>query len=384
MKIGFDAKRIFRNFTGLGNYSRFLVRSLARSFPEYEYLLYTTKVVTHPDIEKITDLNNVHVRTPNSMVSKLKMSNVWRSYMMGSLAEKQGVDVFHGLSNELPMRAGNRMKHVVTIHDALFMRYPKLYNPVDLEIYKRKTKHACKVADRIVAVSQQTKEDIGRYFGEEYMQKTDVVYQGCHEQYKREYDPYILQKVKDCYKLPSDFLLTVGTMEPRKNAMLILKALNQYGSKLDMPLVIAGKSTPYKKQLQEYISLNKLDKQVIFLENVPFADLPKIYQLARIFIYPSHFEGFGIPIVEALNSKVPVITSKGGCFAEAGGPDSLYVDPKSPEELGEAILKILNNPQQTNRMIDNGLAYAGQFEENYIAADMMAVYKKLMPVLTTI
>ncbi|MFA0960983.1 glycosyltransferase family 4 protein [Roseivirga sp. BDSF3-8] len=379
MKIGFDAKRVFKNFTGLGNYSRFVVRALAQTFPENDYLLYTPKVVSHPDVNTIRQLDNVHVRTPNSMVAKLKMSSVWRSYMMGSLADKQGADIFHGLSNELPFRTGSRMKQVVTIHDVLFMRYPNLYNPVDQEIYKRKTKHACKVADRIIAVSQQTADDIITYFGEKWRSKIDVVYQGCHQQFKHEYDPYILQQVKDHYRLPADFLLTVGTMEPRKNAMLILRALEMSKHNLDVPLVIAGKSTAYKKELETFININKLNKQVIFLENVPFSDLPKIYQLARIFIYPSLFEGFGIPIVEALNSKVPVISSKGGCFAEAGGPDSMYVDPESPEELGQAILKILNNPQEANRMIDHGLHYAANFEEERIAADLMRVYRKLSP-----
>jgi glycosyltransferase involved in cell wall biosynthesis len=378
MKIGFDAKRAFLNKTGLGNYSRFVLRTLTEFFPDNKYLLYTPQSNrVHAELQPLIDQRSVQVRTPTGPMAMAGLSAVWRSYSLTKQAEKEGVQLFHGLSNELPIAKSNKVRKVVTLHDVLFLRYPHLYNLVDLAIYKQKTKWACKAADRIVAISQQTAQDLIDFY-KVPSSKIDVVYQGCHPSFRVEYDSYVLDRIASKYSLPQDFVLNVGTLEARKNALLILQAMAQLKNKIQLPLVLVGRATRYKEELMTYARKHNLIDQVHFLHNVPFEDLPKIYQLSRMFVYPSVFEGFGIPILEALSSRVPVITSKGSCFPEAGGPHSIYINPNDPEELADAILRVINNPTMATKMIIDGVAHSLGFEDAKVAQDLMNVYKKAL------
>jgi glycosyltransferase involved in cell wall biosynthesis len=377
MRIGFDAKRVFSNATGLGNYSRFIIKALSKNFQENDYYLYTPYQGFNSETKTLINLNNVHLRTPSSIISKMNLGSIWRSTIVGNVALKEGMNIFHGLSNELPLVLDRHLKSVVTIHDLLFIRYPDLYNFIDIEIYKRKVKHACKVADKIIAVSRQTAEDISDFLGID-QSKIEVVYQGCNPNFRKEYPPFELNKVVDKYKLPDDFILNVGTIEARKNSLLIIKALAHIKNLVDIPLVIIGKATKYKGDLLKLARKEDLMDRIIFLHDVSFEDLPKIYQLAKLFIYPSKFEGFGIPIIEALCSQIPVITSKGSCFAEAGGENSIYVDPEDYEELGDAILTVLNNPSLAGKMIMQGQEYVRRFDDRCIASELIRVYNNLV------
>lgn len=377
MKIGFDAKRAFANFTGLGNYSRFVVRVLSEYYPQNEYWLYSPKAAGHPEVEELVARPNIKVEMPSATLKALKLGAYWRSVSLGKVASKDGVQLWHGLSNELPLGGSKKLKKIVTIHDLLFMRYPQLYNLVDIGIYKQKFRWACKNADRVIAVSQQTARDLVEFFNVPE-EKIDVVYQGCHKSFREEYDSYVLDRISTKYNLPQDFILNVGTIEERKNALLIVKALAALKNKASIPLVIVGKPTAYKEVILKYAREHDLLDQLHFRHEISFEDLPKVYQLSKMFVYPSIFEGFGIPILEALCSKVPVITSKGSCFSEAGGSNSIYINPTSAEELAEAVLRILNNPTMGTKMIIDGVGHSMNFEDRQIAEDLMAVYQKTM------
>ncbi|MDQ3534267.1 MAG: glycosyltransferase family 4 protein [Bacteroidota bacterium] len=377
MKIGFDAKRAFTNFTGLGNYSRFVINALSNTFKENEYYLYAPYQGFDPEAKSLVKLENVHLRTPSSIIAKMNLGSIWRSAIVGNVALKDGVNIFHGLSNELPLVFDRKLKTVVTIHDLLFIRYPELHNFIDIEIYRRKVKHACKVADKIIAISEQTKEDLIDFLGVDES-KIEIVYQGCNPYFRKEYTPLELNMVIDKYKLPVDFILNVGTIEARKNALIIIKALSHIKNKIDIPIVIIGRATKYKDEIVRWAKKEDILSQIIFLHDVPVQDLPKIFQLAKLFVYPSKFEGFGIPIIEALCSQVPVISSKGSCFSEAGGKNSLYVDPEDSEEMGDAILSVLNNPSVATKMIMEGQEYVKKFNDDIIAANLNNVYQKLI------
>lgn len=377
MRIGFDAKRIFSNYTGLGNYSRFVVRALSTHFPGNEYLLLAARPTGHPEGVELLSQPNISAGTPPSTITTLRLDAWWRSMNLGKAAQKKGVQLLHGLSNELPFNNPKGLKKVVTIHDLLFIRYPQLYNLIDTGIYRQKFSRACKEADRVIAVSRQTARDLVDFL-KVPEEKIDVVYQGCHEDFRQEYDSYVLERVSSKHKLPPDFILNVGTIEERKNALLIVKALHALKNKVTIPLVIVGRPTPYKEEIVKYAREHDLLDQIYFRHDIPFEDLPKIYQLSKIFVYPSVFEGFGIPILEALCSRVPVISSKGSCFTEAGGPNSIYVNPTNADELAEAILRVINNATMGTKMIIDGVAHSLNFEEKKIAQDLMAVYEKVL------
>lgn len=375
MNIGYDAKRFFNNFTGLGNYSRFIVDAVSRYYPDNQYYLYSPKVKSHPEIDQIVSRDQVHVIKPGTIGSISFLKSIWRSWGMSMHPTMNALDIYHGLSHELPIGLPSYIKKVVTVHDLIFLRYPQFYNPIDVRIYKAKVKSACNRADRIVAISQQTKDDLIHFLNIE-PSKIDVIYQGCHPIFKQIVPPIQLEVVRAKYNLPQEYLLNVGTIESRKNAALIVDALAQLPAEERKPLVIVGRETEYKKTITELAARQGILDKVIFIHNASFIDLPAIYQMAFLFIYPSLFEGFGIPLVEAIESSVPVITSQGSCFSEAAGPDAIYVDSANSHELMLAIQRVASNETLRKNMIEAGKRYISRFESVQIASDLFNVYNR--------
>ena len=369
MNIGFDAKRAFSNRSGLGNYSRSTIEILMKYFPKNDYFLYTP----NDNSDLFLNINNAKIIKPSNFFQK-SLKSYWRSFTVSKLIKNNKLDIYHGLSNELPQNIHKTgVKSLVTIHDLIFIRYPELYNAFDRKIYNKKTKYACQNADTVIAISEQTKSDLVNYLGVDE-KKIEIVYQTCHTQFGKTADAETKTKVRKKYNLPENFVLYVGTIEKRKNALNIVKAINEH--KIDIPIVIIGKKTDYQQDIEKYITKNNMNKSVFILNGLPFKDLPTIYQLAEMFIYPSIFEGFGIPIIEALNSKIPVITTKGGCFSEAGGMSSLYVSHENTEELGEAIKKIISNTDLRNKIIKEGYEYVQKFSEKNVSKNLMDIYLK--------
>lgn len=370
MRIGFDAKRAYFNYSGLGNYSRNTIRYLSHNFPDNEFYLYipgTTNQIPNGT------LKNQTLVYPHTWKER-KFSSLWRSYWLGQQLVRDGIDLYHGLSNEIPFDiVKHHVPSVVTIHDLIFLRFPEWYKPIDRKIYSKKAKFSCMNADRVVAISRQTRADIIRYL-KIPEEKIDVVYQGCDPVFYQRWDEAEKVKISQKYHLPASYLLYVGTIEPRKNLLQVIKA--RHIGKFDIPLIVIGRSTPYVKHIHEYIA-EHAQKNITFLQEVPNKDLPGIYQLADAFIYPSRFEGFGIPILEALSSRTPVITSIGSCFDEAGGKSSLYVDPDDTDEMIHAMKLVLENEKFRIEMQEKGYEHAQKFNEKIIADNLMQVYRKV-------
>ena len=363
MKIAFDAKRFFHNTSGLGNYSRDLVRILAQYFPENEYILLNKNKSERGS--DILESSNVHfVET-----SKGKMS---RQFKMGKDAQKQNADIFHGLSGELPLKWDKKpIKKIVTIHDLIFERYPQYYSFFDRKIHFWKFRKAANSADKIIAISEQTKRDIIQFL-KVPESKIEVIYQGCHKAFKEQQSEEFIQKTKEKYSLPEKFILNVGTIEERKNLLNVVKALKD----TNIPLVVVGKKTKYFRKVEQFVQQHKISVQ--FLEGVSMDELAAIYKLADIFVYPSFFEGFGIPVIEALFSKTVVITSNTSCLPEAGGPDSVYVDPENHLDIQSKIKFLWDNESERKRRADKGFQFVQQFNDEPIANNLMNLYRKII------
>jgi glycosyltransferase involved in cell wall biosynthesis len=249
-----------------------------------------------------------------------------------------------------------------------------LYKPIDREIYYKKFKASVHKADKVIAISQQTKSDIINFLAADE-KKIEVVYQGCNEIFSVKKSTHEKEKIRQKYNLPQEYILNVGTIEARKNTLQILKAV--HFEKINIPVVLIGRRTDYQDELEEFTYEQKMKNQVIFINNVDFLDLPAIYQMASVFVYPSIFEGFGIPILEAMNSSIPVVTSKGSCFPETGGDAALYAFHEDFEELAAQIKVALYNSEIRQQLINKGNERILLFHDKDIANNIMNVYKSL-------
>jgi glycosyltransferase involved in cell wall biosynthesis len=382
--IAFDAKRAYQNGTGLGHYSRTLIGSLVSMYPQHQYYLATPKLATRFTLPVGP---NVHTITPATFLQK-RLPSLWRSSLITSQLTHIPIDLYHGLSHEIPRGLHHtRIKSVVTIHDLIFERYPKQYNWLDVQIYRYKFKYACTNADHIIAISQQTKNDIIRFYGIP-SDKISVCYQSCNPQFQPSVSIAEKNSIKSMYSLPEQFFLYVGSIIERKNLLNICKAYALLQHKLAIPLVVIGEGGSYKKQVQQYIQSAGIQGKIIFLSDTAAAahspsfqsaaHFPAIYQMATGMVYPSIFEGFGIPVLEALWSKTPVITSNVSCLPETGGNGALYIDPYTPLAIAEALLQVAHGGSAIKQMVERGWAHAQYFTPEKCAAAVMQVYLRLL------
>lgn len=370
MKIGFDGKRATNNLTGLGNYSRSLIAQLAEFFPQNQYFVYSPKIKEHAQIRHFLTAKGIESRLPD------QPGLFWRTSGIKKQLLKDNIDLFHGLSHEIPVQIQNSgIRSIVTIHDLIFLKFPQYFGRIDRLIYKLKARYSCRHADKIVAISECTKRDIIEFFHTD-PDKIEVIYQSCDDSFKSPSSAQTKQEVRIKHDLPPKYILNVGTIETRKNLLTLIKALPQIHA--DYKLVVVGKRTAYADLVHEEIAGLGLKDRVHFLQNVPFDELPSIYQMADAFVYPSLYEGFGIPIIEALYSGIPVVAATGSCLEEAGGENSLYVSPFDHAALSAAINKILNDPALAGHMKTRGLEYVQKFNNRVIAGDLMKVYTQVL------
>lgn len=376
MNIAFDAKRITNNATGLGNYSRFIVNTLAEYYPENNYLLCSPSTGNLRLYEHLLDYRSVSLHTPESAVGQT-FSTYWRNWGLKPMLKREEVDIYHGLSNELPIGLYN-YKHigtVLTMHDLAFVRYPQFYKPIDRVLYRQKYGASARHADHVIAVSESTKQDVIELFGVE-PERVSVIYQGCSPIFSN-VKPEQAAFVKGHYQLPERYILFVGSIEERKNLRLAVEALALQGDK-DICLVAVGRRTPYCDVILSEARRLKVEKRIRLFHGIPNEHLPGFYAGAELFVYPSRFEGFGIPIIEALNAGVPVIGATGSCLEEAGGPNSLYTSPDDAEELSYMMTQILSSPQKATEMIQEGKHYAKRFSPKHIMRELRAVYENVL------
>jgi glycosyltransferase involved in cell wall biosynthesis len=361
MKIGFDAKRAFHNNTGLGNYSRFVIEALLKYFPKNEYFAYSPKS------------SNREIGIEGT-IPKNKL--LWRSWLIKNGLRRDGIQIYHGLSNELPFgKMPSGIKTVVTIHDLIFERYPKLYPFFDTLIYKIKFRKACKNADAVVAVSEQTKRDIIDFYGIN-PEKIHVIYQDCDVAFQEKLNAEQIENVKTKYQIKKKYILSVGTIIERKNQASLVGAFDKLNLS-NYELILVGGHSKYQNEIEKYIKENNI-KNVKILNKVPFQDLPAIYQGSKLFVYPSFFEGFGIPIVEALHSGVPVVAATGSCLEEAGGEGALYANPLDMNDLSNKILQVLVNKDLRKQLIEAGQKHIQQFSAERISNNLIDLYCSLI------
>ena len=364
LKIGFDAKRIVRNGTGLGSYGRTLVNDLA-SYP-LELRLYVPDLGKDQLRQQIKQQENVRFCLPAP--SHLPFSKaLWRSKGIVNDLKRDGIQVFHGLSGELPIGIRQSgIKSVVTIHDLIFLRHPEFYHWIDTKIYAWKFRQTIREANHIIAISECTKRDILRYAPDVDPRRISVIYQSC------------APKFNCAPAVPSGerYILSVGSIEARKNILLAVKALPYLPEELK--LVIVGRHTTYTDEVKAYAEKEGLSHRIRIMHGVSDEALPKLYAEAEAFVYPSRYEGFGIPIIEAISCGLPVVACTGSCLEEAGGPDSLYVDPDNARAMAHAIKQVLRGAEGREARIERSQKYIQRFAGNDVAGQVVELYRQLL------
>lgn len=371
MKIGFDAKRLYNNLTGLGNYSRTVVDILTDHYPENRYFLYTPKIKEDSRTEPYLYNPACTTVTPGNPF----LRGLWRTFQVSKRADRDSLDIFHGLSNELPARL--KTPSVVTIHDVAFKTFPDMYHLPDRIIYDAKWKYACTNADRIIAISTSTKNDIIEFYGVD-PSRISVIYQPVNSIYysgEQGVRPQLPKKIKD-----NAYMLYVGSINSRKNLLGVIKAIELLPEDLRIPLIVIGNGREYKQEVLRYITAHGLNNLIVFpSSHIGTAQLRYLYAHAIMLVYPSFYEGFGLPVLEALLSKCPVVTSNISSLPEAAGPDSLLADPNDIGDISDKMRKVLTDDSFRQRMIDNGYLYAAnRFNPRKLAESMMDTYKSLI------
>lgn len=375
MKIGLDAKRIVRNATGLGHYGRTLVASLADFYADRAELRLYAPDAGREGVRPDAWPQNVSLVLPEKRLSGLGKA-LWRSHGIVSDLRRDGVGLFHGLSGELPWGIrSSGIRSVVTVHDLIFMRHPEYYNPLDVLLYRLKFRQTCREADRMIAISECTKRDIVAlsHYPED---RIDVVYQGIADRFGQRPTDETMSAVRQRYRLPDRYVLFVGTIEQRKNAGLAVEALPQLPD--DVALVLVGRRTKYADAIEKRSRELGVEARVHFLHGVKDDELACVYRMAEVFVYPSRYEGFGIPIVEALQSGLPVVAATGSCLEEAGGDACFYVAPDDARDMAAALQRLLSDAQLRANCVGRGRAYIRRFENVDLARQVDAVYRRVL------
>ena len=374
MKIAFDAKRYYHNKTGLGNYSRTLVTDMQRLFPDNDYILYDEPTLT-------------------------------RVLRLGHKAASNGCQLFHGLSNELPMDSRRVPATVVTIHDVAWRTFPAMYHAADRLIYDYKYGHSCQRADKVVAISESTKRDIMRFYNVPE-ERIEVIYQPVQRYY---YEPMTHSEAQqliadgclvtsDCDKhqpseqpstthrpspITRDFILYVGSINSRKNLLAAVKALGMLPKENRPLLLVIGDGREYRREVEEYISSHGLADDVRIETGIHNNRLLQaLYREARVFLYPSFYEGFGLPVVEAALQQTPVITTTVSSLPEAAGPSACLINPHADdaaEQIAHHIDHLLSDTAYASAMGKTLEEYARtSFDPDTLTRQMMNLYEKML------
>jgi len=372
MIIGYDAKRFFHNFSGLGNYSRTLISNLCAYYPENKFRLFIRSLNDHTNLKPI--LNNPQIEIIQPQGSRL----LWRSAGMVRQFHPD-MDLYHGLSHELPLGISkSSVKSVVTIHDLIYHFFPNDFPWIDRKVYHFKFRYACKHADHIVAISESTKKDLVSIYNID-PDKISVVYQPVSPIYNKAPTANEIAKNKIKYQLPEKYNLFVGALTYRKNLLKVLKAYTLIPKEDRIPLIVLAGGTQLLKKVKTYIEAHHLTSNVRLLGQINFQELPTFYAGAQLTLYPSLYEGFGLPIVESIKMKTPVITAQVSSMPEAGGPGALYIDPNEPQDIADKIMLLDADPDLQNRLVVEGNKYIQKFDAQILTTKLMDIYKQIAP-----
>jgi glycosyltransferase involved in cell wall biosynthesis len=376
MKIGIEGQRLFRiKKHGMDMVALELVNSLQKLDHDNEYVVFVK-----PDED-----NHALKATANFKIVELAGGPypIWEQFALPRAAKKEGCDILHCTSNTAPIFLDIPL--VTTLHDIIYMESVSVFNKAGTwyqkfgNMYRRLiVPRIVKNSAKIITVSKFERNRIADFFK---IPKADnklvAIYNGVTTHFRKINDKNELNRVKQLYNLPDNFLFFLGNTDPKKNTPGVLKAFSEYllQTGADMYLVMLDYEQSALDKILSDIGNKNLKSRILLTGYVVNSDLPAIYNLCSIFLYPSLRESFGIPMLEAMRCGVPVITSNTSSMPEVSGGAAYIIDPYMPNEITDAIIELLNNKHLRDDFIEKGYIQSQQFSWENMAKDVLELYK---------
>jgi len=367
VRIAFDGTALRPGRTGVGYYTEHLLHHLARTASNDELI-----VVSNRSIDTTAPLpSRVRVATPTRRVPRL----VWMQTLAVTALRQVDADVVHFTNGMLPLMSP--VPTVVTIHDMSLRLYPRYHPPRRVLLNRPLVDLAARRAGAIITPSDTARRDIVRFYDLDPA-RVHVVYEAAAPSFRRVTDPVELERVRRKYHLDERIILYVGTIEPRKNLPKLIDAFagRRQAGELSHQLVCVGPYGWLSRGIEDQIARTHLAHAINFTGYVPFEDLPALYSLAEMFVYPSMYEGFGLPVVEAMACGTPVVTSAAGALAEIGGAAIEKVDRVDGDALGKAIVALARSRARRQDLSAAGLARAAIFSWERAAGESLEIYRQ--------
>ena len=377
MKIGIEGQRLFRKKKhGMDMVALELIKNLQKIDKENEYFIFVK-----PDED-----SSVLSETPNFKIIELDGGPypTWEQFALPKAAKKYGCEILHCTSNTAPFFTDIPL--ITILHDIIYMEsgYLKIlkssastYQKFGNVYRKLVVPRIVKKSTKVVTVSHFEKRRIAEFFNIKKENCLEAIYNGVSTHFKPVTDEIELKRVKDKYNLPDKFFFFLGNTDPKKNTKGTLKAFSDFlkQSESDYKLVMLDYDTNELKKILDEIGDKQLINHIVLTGYVVNTDLPAIYSLCAIFLYPSLRESFGIPMLEAMGCGVPVITSNTSSMPEVSGDAAHIIDPYKPEEITEGIVKILNNSEYAKDLCKKGIERSKLFSWENMAKEYLKLYK---------
>jgi len=364
VRIGIDARKL-HDF-GIGTYIRNILRQLARIDHDTEYVIFG-----RPEDREVLGSLGRNFRTVAETAGKYSVAEQIKIPMA---IRREGVTLFHEPHYTLPPLV--RCKSVVTIHDCIHLMFPQYLPSRFAHLYARTSiRLAARRATRVMTVSESSKRDILRFVDTE-PDKIDVIYNAYDERFAIDPREEDVVRVRERFQLESEFVLYAGNVKPHKNLERLIEAFHLVRRRgLDhLKLVLIGDEISKYTALRRAVHHHQLHKYVRFLGYLPEETLAVMYRLAGVFVFPSLYEGFGLPPLEAMASGTPVVTSNVSSLPEVAGDAAVLVDPYDPQAIADGIYQVLTDEQLRRDLRRKGVARAGMFSWEQSVRRIRAIY----------
>jgi glycosyltransferase involved in cell wall biosynthesis len=367
MRVGLDARALTASLaSGVEYYVVNLVRALSRLPSAPEIIAYVDRPIPDPELARLSAVEPLRTVVIDAPRGWLRLALPWRLW-------RDRVDLVHLPSTILPPLLP--CPAVVTVHDLAWARHPETYQPDDLRMQTRVVPRSVRRAAHVLAVSETTATDVEQMMGVP-RQRITAIPLAASPSFSAEGPRLSADAFPGADRLSSGYLLCVCRLQPRKNLMRLLEAYREARQEVSLPpLVLAGGATSHGEELAQKARELGLAGEVVFPGYVPDGLLPLLYRSATVFVYPSLYEGFGLPVLEAMASGVPVITSTTSALAEVAGDAALLADPLSVEQLAGALGRLLTDSDLRKRLSAGGLARSREFTWQRTAEETVAVYR---------